>query len=91
MAETDGTVESLTDLLVREQFIQTCTALFLKERMPKSMTEVTKLAEQNIEAHGGSLTSKPHQNKQYAASIIAVMVNSLRVEAQRKTKANSSP
>ena len=36
MAEVDGTFESLVDLIIREQFIQTCSpelTLFLKERM----------------------------------------------------------
>ena len=38
MAEVDGTFESLVDLIIREQFIQTCSpelALFLKERKSK--------------------------------------------------------
>ena len=60
-AEVDGTFESLVDLIIREQFIQTCSpelALFLKERMLKSRAEVTKYAEQYIEAHGGSIASR---------------------------------
>ena len=65
MAEVDGTFESLVDLIIREQFIQTCSpelALFLKERMLKSRAEVTKYAEQYIEAHGGSIASRrPNQ------------------------------
>ena len=61
MAEFDGTFESLVDLIIREQFLQTCSpelALFLKERMLKSRAEVTKYAEQYIEAHGGSIASR---------------------------------
>ena len=61
MAKVDGTFESLVDLIIREQFIQTCSpelALFLKERMLKSRAEVTKYAEQYIEAHGGSIASR---------------------------------
>ena len=61
MAEVDGTFESLVDLIIREQFIQTCSpelALFLKERMLKSRAEVTKYAEQYIEVHGGSIASR---------------------------------
>ena len=61
MAEVDGTFESLVGLIIREQFIQTCSpelALFLKERMLKSRAEVTKYAEQYIEAHGGSIASR---------------------------------
>ena len=30
--------------------------LFLRERVPKSVQEMTKLAEQYMEAHGGSIT-----------------------------------
>ena len=58
MTEVDGMFESLVDLIMRKQFIQTCSpefALFLKERMLKSRAEVIKYAEQYIEAHGGSL------------------------------------
>ena len=60
MAEAEPTYESLSDLLIREQFVGTCSpelALFLKERMPKSLTDVTTLAEQYIEANGGSITT----------------------------------
>ena len=49
MAQAGSIFESLEDLLIREQFIQSCstdTALFLKERVPKSVAEMTKLAEQ---------------------------------------------
>ena len=48
MNEVDGTFESLVDLIIRKQFIQTCSPeleLFLKERMLKSRAEVTKYAE----------------------------------------------
>ena len=61
MAAVDGTFESLVYLIIREQFIHTCSpelALFLKERMLKSRAEVTKYAEQYIEAHGGSIASR---------------------------------
>ena len=45
--------EALEDLMVREQYITTCgkdLALFLRERLPKDMKEMIKLAEQYIEA-----------------------------------------
>ena len=61
IAEADGMFESLVDLIIREQFIQTCSpelAFFSKELMLKSRAEVTKYAEQNIEAHGGSIASR---------------------------------
>ncbi|XP_072043172.1 uncharacterized protein [Amphiura filiformis] len=46
----------LSDLLIREQFVAGCNkdmALFLKERKPKNVAEMTQLAEQYIEARGG--------------------------------------
>ena len=61
MAEVDGTFESLVVLIIREQFLQTCSpelALFLKDIMLKSRAEVTKYAKQCIEAHGGSIASR---------------------------------
>ena len=60
MAEINQTYDDLQDLMVREQFIQTCStdlALFLKERKARSRDELTQLAEQYIEAHGSSITS----------------------------------
>jgi hypothetical protein len=59
MAEIEDTYKALSDLLIREQFIQSCSqdlALFIKERMPRSVEDVTMLAEQYIEAHGGTIT-----------------------------------
>ena len=61
MAEVYGTFESLVDLIIRKQFIQACSrelTLFLKERMLMSRAEVAKYAEQHIEAHGGSMSSR---------------------------------
>ena len=58
MAQAGNTFESLEDLLIREQFTQSCStdmALFLKERAPESVAEMTKLAEQYLEAHGGNI------------------------------------
>ncbi|XP_072033312.1 uncharacterized protein [Amphiura filiformis] len=61
----------LSDLLIREQFVAGCNkdmALFLKERKPKNVAEMTQLAEQYIEARGGwnaSFGGKlPHQKGQ---------------------------
>ena len=66
MAQASNTFESLVDLLIREQFTQSCStdmALFLKERAPKSVAKMTKLAKQYLEAHGGNIMStKPLMN-----------------------------
>ena len=50
--------KDLANLLIREQFVNTCSAemaLFLRERVPKNISEMVKLAEQYLEAHGMSL------------------------------------
>lgn len=55
----------MTDLLIREQFISTCSEdkrLLLRERVPTTVEEMTKLAEQYMEAHGGSITQTKRQN-----------------------------
>ena len=66
MAQASNTFKSLVDLLIREQFTQSCStdmALFLKERAPKSVAKMTKLAKQYLEAHGGNIMStKPLTN-----------------------------
>lgn len=46
MDEVGRTFDGLMDLIIRKQFIQTCSpelALFLKERMLKSRAGVTKI------------------------------------------------
>ena len=61
LAEANDTVDAMKDLLVREQLINTCStelALFLKERVPKTVDEATQLAEQYLEAHGGTLDTE---------------------------------
>ena len=66
LTEVEQNYNALSDLLIREQFIGTCSEsmrLFLRERVPKSVEEMTKLAEQFMEAHGGSITmTKRQQN-----------------------------
>ncbi|XP_053388947.1 uncharacterized protein LOC123538510 [Mercenaria mercenaria] len=60
MAQEEQSYQSLCDLMIREQFIQSCSsdlAMFLKERAPKTMTDMSQLAEQYVEAHGGRLES----------------------------------
>ena len=67
MAETESTFDALMDLMLRDQFIQTCSqdlALFLKERTPKSLDETRRLAEQYIEAHGGSISGRREHKRQ---------------------------
>ncbi|MCG8078922.1 MAG: hypothetical protein JAY75_22120, partial [Candidatus Thiodiazotropha taylori] len=66
LTEINKDFQGLSDLLIREQFIGTCSEnmrLFLRERVPQSVEDMTKLAEQYMEAHGGSITvTKRSQN-----------------------------
>jgi len=61
LAGVEHDTELLKDLLIREQFIESCTpemALFLKERNPKSVEEATRIAEQYVEAHASGTRDK---------------------------------
>ena len=65
LAGIDKTFEGVKDILLREQFINSCSrelALFLKERMPRNIQTMTKLAEQYQEAHGSQF-GFAHQNR----------------------------
>ena len=49
--------KELKDILLREQYMDSChrdLTLFLKERQPKSMSDTTNLADQYLDARGGS-------------------------------------
>ena len=55
MAETNDSGDGLKSLIIREQFLNTCTAelrLFLKERELASLEELTETAQQYLEARG---------------------------------------
>ena len=59
LTEGEKDYDELSGLMIREQFIGTCSEnmrLFLRERVPKLVAEMTKLAEQYMEAHVGSIT-----------------------------------
>ena len=50
------TFEDVVDMLLRQQLVErggTPLALFLKERKPKNISEMTSLADTYVEAHGG--------------------------------------
>ena len=56
LAKTEKTFPGLKDLLLREQFINSCNkdaAIFLKERKPSNINKMGELAEQYSEAHNG--------------------------------------
>ena len=60
LSNTKKTYHDSFDLLIREQFIQSCNrelTLFLKERVPKNIEEMTTYADQYQEARDGSNTN----------------------------------
>ena len=77
LSKIEKTYDGLLDLLMREQFIIACPrmlALFLRERSPASIDEMSRLAEQYLEAHGTSgngngfghqPTGKPERSKPF--------------------------
>src|SRR5688572_9873769 len=60
LAKVDATFEGLKDLIIREQYINTCPsylAVFLKERAPTTLTDLAILAEKYLEAHVNEVAS----------------------------------
>lgn len=57
----------LRDLIIREQFLGKCRndlRMFLKEKTPKSLTEMVNLAEKFLAAHGGPLYNSPREQSE---------------------------
>ena len=55
LSKTEKTFEGLKDLIVKEQFINSCPkelAVHLRERAPETLEEIAKIADQYLEAHG---------------------------------------
>ena len=60
LSDTDQTFGGLKDLIVREQFIDSCPkdlAIHLRERAPETLAKIAKIADQYLEAHGKHLFS----------------------------------
>ena len=60
LAKVDATFEGLRDLIIREQYINTCPsylAVFLKERAPTTLADLAILAEKYLEAHVNEVAS----------------------------------
>ena len=56
LSKCDHTVEGLTDLMISEQLLQSCSstlAMYLKERLPLKLSQLVELAEGYVTAHGG--------------------------------------
>ena len=61
LSNTARTFDGLKDLIVKEQFIDSCPkdlAIHLQERAPETLAKIAKIADQYFEAHGKSKKSK---------------------------------
>lgn len=71
LSKTDKTYQGLLNLMLKDQFMQSCgkeLRLFLRERIPKSIDEVSALADQFREARGGNIIPLINRSKKYEAS-----------------------
>ena len=60
LSNTERSFEGLKDLIVKEQFIDSCPkelAIRLRERAPETLVQIAKIADQYLEAHGKHLFS----------------------------------
>ena len=60
LSNTARDFDGLKDLIVKEQFIDSCPkdlAIHLRERAPETLAKIAKIAEQYLEAHGKPLFS----------------------------------
>ena len=67
MSNTDRSFEGLKDLIVKEQFIDSCPkelAIHLRERAPETLVQIAKIADQYLEAHGKHLFSSTSKKPQ---------------------------
>lgn len=65
LSKTKKTFEGLKDLIVKEQFINSCPkelAVHVRERAPETLEEMAKIADQYLEAHEKHVFS-PARNK----------------------------
>ena len=65
LSKMEKTFEGLKNLIVKEQFINSCPkelAIHLRERSPETLEEIAKIADQYLEAHGKHVFS-PARNK----------------------------
>ncbi|XP_073233658.1 uncharacterized protein [Porites lutea] len=68
LSNTDRSFEGVKELIVKEQFIDSCPkelAIHLRERAPETLAQIAKIADQYLEAHGkhlfSSASKKPQQ------------------------------
>ena len=61
LSEVGKTFEGVEELLVREQFTNSCprdVSIFFKERKPRNLEELAQMAEHYLDAHNKKLSSK---------------------------------
>ena len=66
LAHVQESLDGLKDLIIREQFTNLCSkelSVYLKERQPKNVAEMAKLADSFVEAHGGLIGTLSESNK----------------------------
>ena len=62
LLHTERSFEGLKDLIVEEQFIDSCPkelAIHLRERAPETLDQIAKIVDQYLEAHQEAATKKP--------------------------------
>ena len=67
LSNTERSFEGLKDLIVKEQFIDSCPkelAIHLRERAPEPLVQIAKIADQYLEAHGKHLFSSASKKLQ---------------------------
>ena len=73
LSKTDKSYEGLLNLMLKDQFMQSCgkdLRLFLKERIPKTIQEVSILADQFREARGGNIIPLINRSKKNMTQVI---------------------
>ena len=66
-SNTERSFEGLKDLIVKEQFIDSCPkelAIHLRERAPETLPQIAKIADQYLEAHGKHLFSSASKKEE---------------------------
>ncbi|XP_073242186.1 uncharacterized protein [Porites lutea] len=67
LSNTERSFEGLKDLIVKEQFIDSCPkelAIHLRERAPETLVQIAKIDDQYLEAHGKHLFSSARKKLQ---------------------------
>ena len=91
MSKVKPTYDGLYDLMLRDQFLSICNRdllLFLKERIPETLADMSRLADQYREARRVSAVSlmNPHRK----GSPTSAMPEKVRVKSRRRVKVSQN-